>query len=269
MPLLEKGQITIDYTDVGAGSAVILIHSSVSGNRQWRSLVESLKDRHRVAAINLFGYGETTPWSGAVPQSLYAQAQLILALCDELNTPISLVGHSFGGSVALKTAALLGEQVEKLILLEPNPFHLLKAGRLEAYQEAWNLSERVGYALQEGGWYKAAECFADYWLGDGAWMEMPEKRRTAFADALPPIRHEMNSVFNELTDVESWKSLEPQTLVVSDRQTRRPIREIVEVFEQHCPHWTFHYICEGGHMAPLTRPDIINPIVSEFLLSGN
>ncbi|HLK09961.1 MAG TPA: hypothetical protein VKW76_01130 [Candidatus Binatia bacterium] len=37
----------------------MLIHSSVSANRQWRALTETLKNRYRVLAINLFGYGET------------------------------------------------------------------------------------------------------------------------------------------------------------------------------------------------------------------
>jgi pimeloyl-ACP methyl ester carboxylesterase len=77
MPVLSKGSLRIDYTDDGQGQAVVLIHSSVSANRQWRALIEALKDRYRVLAINLFGYGETTRWPGTSPQSLYAQAELV------------------------------------------------------------------------------------------------------------------------------------------------------------------------------------------------
>ena len=62
MPVLSKGGWNIDYVEAGTGSTVILIHSSVSGNQQWRSLGEALKDRYRVLAVNLFGYGDTTPW---------------------------------------------------------------------------------------------------------------------------------------------------------------------------------------------------------------
>jgi pimeloyl-ACP methyl ester carboxylesterase len=74
MPVLSRGTIRIDYTDEGQGQPVIAIHSSVSANRQWRTLTETLRDRYRVLAVNLFGYGETTPWPGTSPQSLYAQA---------------------------------------------------------------------------------------------------------------------------------------------------------------------------------------------------
>ena len=266
MPVLEKGSLRIDYTDDGHGPAVILIHSSVSGNRQWRALGEALAGRYRVLAINLHGYGETTPWPGTTRQSLYAQAQLVLALCGEVSGQVHLVGHSFGGAVALKAASLLGPRAGRLVLLEPNPFHLLRqAGRTQAYLEARALRDHVQCYGALGDWTKVAERFADYWLGDGAWDAMPEKRRAAFAEALPPNIHEWDAVMEEQTPMEEWKLIPARTLVVSDRSTRLPVREIVELFTRFCPHWTFQHVAEGGHMAPLTRPERINPIVRDFL----
>jgi len=266
VPVLSKGSLAIDHTDAGQGEPVILIHSSVSANRQWRALTETLQDRYRVLAINLYGYGETTPWPGTAPQSLHAQAQLVLALCEALDAPVHLVGHSFGGAVALKAATLLGPRVGSLVLLEPNPVHLLRVhGRTEAYLEARALRDHVKCYGSRGDWPRVAERFADYWLGDGAWSAMPEKRRAAFAEALPPNFHEWDAVMDEQASLEEWQALTARTLVVSDPLTRRPIRELVELFAQACPHWTFHAIHEGGHMAPLTRPERVNPVVRDFL----
>ena len=98
---------------------------------------------------------------------------------------------------------------------------------------------------------------------------MPEKRRAAFAESLTPNFHEWDAVLEEETTVEEWKAMTPRTLVVSDKATRLPIREIVDIFATACPHWSFRSIAEGGHMAPLTRPEIINPIVREFLETGS
>ena len=269
MPVHSKGSLKIDYTDKGQGQPVILIPSSVSGNRQWQALSESLKNRYRVLAINLFGYGKTTPWPEGATQSLYAQAQLVLALCEELSCPVHLVGHSFGGSVALKAAMLLNRRVGNLILLEPNPFYLLKqAGRTQVFLELQNLRDHVKCFGSLGDWSKVAECFADYWLGDGAWSKMPDKRRAAFAESLPPNFHEWDAVMNEQTSIEECKALTARTMVVSDKTTRLPIREIVDIFAQNCPHWSFHYISEVGHMAPLTHPEVINPIIRRFLDEG-
>jgi pimeloyl-ACP methyl ester carboxylesterase len=266
MPVLTKEHLKIDYREDGQGEPVILIHSSVSTNRQWRALTDALKDSYHVLAINLFGYGETTPWPGGSSQSLYAQAQLVLALCEELESPVHLIGHSFGGSVALKAATLLGPRVGKLILLEPNPFYLLKQqGRKQAFQEARSLRDHVKCYGALGEWNKVAERFADYWLGGGVWSTMPEKRRIAFLDSLPPKFYEWDAVMEEQTTIEEFGALTARTLVISDATTRLPIREIVNILAQACPHWTFHTIPEGGHMAALTRPEVVNPIIKEFL----
>lgn len=65
-------------------------------------------------------------------------------MCEGAGSPVHLVGYSFGGSVALKAAELLGSRVGSLVLLEPNPFYLLQqAGRTEAYLEARSLRDHV------------------------------------------------------------------------------------------------------------------------------
>ena len=248
---------------------MVLIHSSVSGNRQWRALVDTLKDAYRVVAVNLFGYGETTPWPGTSRQSLHDQAGLALALCEDGEGPVHLVGHSFGASVAMKAASLLAGRVGTLVLLEPNPFYLLEQdGRTEAFLEACALRDHVKRFGSVGDWPRVAARFADYWLGDGAWAAMAEKRRQAFAASLPPNFHEWDAVMSEETPAAEWSRLTARTLVVSAADTRRPIQEIVEILSRACAAWSFVRLPAGGHMAPLTRPDLVDPIVRRFLAGG-
>jgi hypothetical protein len=54
-------------------------------------------------------------------------------------------------------------------------------------------------------------------------------------------------------------------LFVSAADTWPPLRALTELFVKGCPHWTFAELPEGGHMAPLYRPDLVNPIICEFL----
>ncbi len=132
MPILSTEKFKI-YTNDGVGQTIILIHSSISNNQQWRLLVNSLRDRFHVLAKNLFGYGQTYAWTGDSNQTLYDQAKLVIELWSEFKYLISIVSHSFGGSVGIKLATILRDKIFRMVHLERNPFYLLNQhGRIGA-----------------------------------------------------------------------------------------------------------------------------------------
>lgn len=266
--MTDVSPIQVDFLEAGSsGRVVMLVHSSASGARQWRRLMDELKDRFRVRAVNLFGYGKTPSWTTETTQSLEDQARLVEAVLPADADEVYLVGHSFGGSVAMKAAARLRDRVTKLVLLETNPFYLLaQAGRAEAFAEAMDLRNCIKKHGAAGEWMTAAERFSDYWNGRGTWQEMPSERRTAFAQALKPNFFEWDAVMNETTSSEQWASLLPRgTLLVCDPATVLPIREITAILRRSCLEWPYKEVPGGGHMAPLTHPELINPVVGAFL----
>ena len=265
--MTDNPAVQVDFLEAGSsGPAVMLVHSSVAGARQWRRLMDDLKNEFRVRAVNLFGYGRTSAWSTDASQSLGDQAGLVEAALPAGADEVYLVGHSFGGSVAMKAAARLGGRVAKLVLLEPNPIYLLaQAGETEAFADAMAMRDCIKKFGALGQWQVAAETFADYWGGAGSWEGMPPDRRETFTQALKPNFFEWDGVTDETTPVEQWVRLLPRrTLVVSDPATVLPIRALVALLRRSCPQWTYQEAA-GGHMAPLTRADLINPIVVSFL----
>jgi len=95
---------------------------------------------------------------------------------------------------------------------------------------------------------------------------MAPERRAAFATSLKPNYFEWDAVMSGTTPAEQWaEELPRETLLVCDCRTVRPIREIAAVLRRACPGWTYEEIDAGGHMAPLTHPEIVNPIVARFL----
>ncbi|HKD21535.1 MAG TPA: alpha/beta hydrolase [Rhizomicrobium sp.] len=259
--------IKADFLEAGSGPVVMLIHSSVSGARMWRRLMDDLKDDFHVRAVNLYGYGRTPRWASDTPQSLDDQARLVETALPTNAGTFCLVGHSFGGSVAMKLAARLSGRVTKLVLLETNPFYLLEqSGRVDVFGEAMELRDCVKKFGARGEWARAAEKFADYWGGAASWHNMSIERRNTFVEALKPNYFEWDAVMHETTPVEQWARLLPRsTLLVSDPNTVLPIREITTILRRACPVWTYKEIAGGGHMAPLTRPDLVNPLVKAFL----
>jgi pimeloyl-ACP methyl ester carboxylesterase len=264
----DVAEIAVDYLEAGSrGPLVMLVHASASGARQWGRLIDDLQDRFRVRAVNLFGYGATPPWAEQRAQSLADQARLVEAALPPGADKICLVGHSFGGAVAMKAAARLGRRVRKLVLLEANPFDLLaQHGRFRAYGEAVELRDCVKTCGDRGEWAIAAERFADYWGGAGTWRGMRLERRAAFARALRPNYFEWDAVMNDGTTAAEWAAQLPnETLLVADSRSALPIREITTILRRACPSWIYHDVPGAGHMAPLTQPELINPVVNTFL----
>ena len=268
----EVADFPVDFIEAGAaGPVVMLVHSSVSGARQWTLLVDDLKDRFHVRALNLFGYGDTPAWRSGRRQTLDDQARLVEAALPRGASGICLVGHSFGGTVAMKAAARLFGRVAKLVLLETNPFNLLaQHGRTDAMTEAMALRDCVKAYGDRGEWAVAAEIFADYWSGAGTWHRMRPERRVAFAQALRANYFEWDAVMSDDTTAEQWAALLPRdTLLISDSRSALPIREITAILRRACPAWSYRDVPGAGHMAPLTRPDLINPLVRAFLCAPN
>jgi pimeloyl-ACP methyl ester carboxylesterase len=258
----------VDHLEQGAGPTVVLIHSSVAGAGQWRRLMDDLSDQFHLIAINLYGYGGTDAWTMPRDQTLQDQAELLHAILPDQEHRFSIVGHSFGGSVAMKAAALFGERVERLVLIEPNPFYLLEQDdRLDAFAEAKSLRDCIKENGGKEDWETAAAVFADYWTGDGSWGAMPQERRVKFAQALKPNFHEWDAVMNESIPVSEWVSKLPkQTTVISASDTVNSIAQIVDLMKQACTDWRFEELERGGHMAALTQPDKLNPIVRAALV---
>lgn len=265
----EPSTVQADFLEAGSGPLVMLVHSSVCGARQWRHLMEDMKGDFRVRAVNLHGYGKTPPWTASRPQSLDDQARLVETALPA-DEPFFLVGHCFGGSVAMKLAARRPDRVKRLVLLETNPFYLLaQAGRMAAFAEAVDLSTCIKTCGARGEWATAAERFADYWNGAGSWASMSADARNTFSALLKPNYHEWDAVLDETTPAEQWQRQLPRsTLLASDPGTVLPIRDITAILRRACPAWSYREIGGGGHMAPLTRPDLVNPLVMSFLRSG-
>ena len=101
----------VRYVDVGEGPAVVLLHGFASSIENWVTVMPRLVKDHRVIAIDLRGFGWTD--RPVADYSPAAQAKLLKAVLDERKVgKVSIVGHSYGSSVALAFALEYPEQVE-------------------------------------------------------------------------------------------------------------------------------------------------------------
>ncbi len=108
--------INVHYQVKGEGPDVVMLHGVTSSLAIWYAKVmPELAHKFRVTAYDLRGHGYSDPTpTGYTSQ---AMADDLLALLDHLNIEKArLVGHSFGGSIALHLAMLHPERVEGVVL---------------------------------------------------------------------------------------------------------------------------------------------------------
>ena len=117
---VQTGAIRTNYLEQGSGEPLVLLHGSgpgVSSYANWRLVLDSLAEHARVLAPDLAGFGYTE-----IPddQEFTREAWLaqIVDFLDELGLDrVSVVGNSFGGSMALALAIAHPDRVEKLVLM--------------------------------------------------------------------------------------------------------------------------------------------------------
>ena len=257
----------VDYLEAGCGPTVLLLHSSASGNHQWKNFINSSKDSFHFIALNLLGYGKTEKWKSEYPQKLIDQVRLLEKIPSLMDRNFSVIGHSFGGSVAMMAALHFEHAIDKLILIEPNPFYLLKtSGFSEAYQEALVLQKKIK-KYYNNDWEKAVSFFSDYWNGKGSWEMYSDYQKERFSEILKPNFYEWDAVLNETTTIEDWyKKLPSNTTFISAQDTVFSIKEIRRLFMRHCKNWNFQTIKSGGHMAIIKKPDQLTQLLQKALL---
>jgi pimeloyl-ACP methyl ester carboxylesterase len=258
----------VAYLEQGAGAPVVLLHSTGASGNQWRRAAAELGDRFRVVAPDLCGYGGTAAWQGEGEISLAAEAALVAALIERLDEPVHLVGHSFGGAVALRLAQDRRELVKSLALIEPVAFHLLRDGDAidaQAFDEISGVAEGVARAVACGEFQCGFGRFVDYWSGDGAWAALPEEKRRGMAPALGKVALDFWSALNDRARLRDLAELDVPTLVIRGGTSPLPVRRIAWHLGRTLPRVRLETIERAGHMAPLTHAAEVNALLAAHL----
>ena len=120
----------LSYLEAGEGEhAVVLIHGNFAGKSWWRDILADPPDAARLFAPDLPGFGESPADPDFAPFiSRYARSLANFLDATGIERPV-LVGHSFGGAVAVQLALSDPERFPAMLLLSPAPFTGLRTPR--------------------------------------------------------------------------------------------------------------------------------------------
>ena len=254
------------YFEAGAGSAVVLLHCTLSSKNQWRALSGMLEGEHRVIAPDLYGYGETPMPEKREGFTLLDEAELVQSLLDRLLLPdetFHLVGHSYGGAVALCLSHRYPERIKTLTLFEPVAFHLLDRAD-PGFAQVLAMMGELERLLAAGRPAEAAATFLDYWGGPESFANFPARVRHDFTRRTAKLALDFQALTGTPLTLNDYRELAMPVTLIAGRSSRPPALRVAEelcrVLPDCRPRWV-----EAGHMGPVTHPELVNPIIEQSL----
>lgn len=110
--------MTLHHTALGTtGSRVVFVHGLFGQGKNWTQIAKQLTPQHRVQLIDLPQHGRS-PWSEHFD---FVEAAEQITEVLPVDEPVSLVGHSLGGKVAMVLALLHPERIERLCVADVSP----------------------------------------------------------------------------------------------------------------------------------------------------
>lgn len=255
------------HRESGAGPGVVCVHANASSSSQWRGLMDLLAPAYRVLAPDSYDCGRSPKWPSDRVITLADEAALIEPVLAKAGSPLSLVGHSYGGAIALIAALAKPGRVRSLLLYEPTLFSLIEAQR-PSPNDADGIRNAVAAstaALDAGDANRAAEAFIDYWMGAGAWQQTPEARKPPIAESVRNVRRWAHALITEPTPLERFRSLEMPVLYMVGKRSTASAHGVARLLKPVLPRVEYLEFEKLGHMGPVTHPEPVNDAIRRFL----
>jgi pimeloyl-ACP methyl ester carboxylesterase len=223
---------------------VILLHSALGDSRLWKRQVPALEREHHVLAPDLPGWGDNP-----MPAEPYSFVDFVAELL-----PGVLVGNSFGGAIALRTALAHQDRVERLVLV---------GSGLPAWD--WTEEMRTHFAAEEevfeaGDLDGAAELNMEFWVKPEHRDEVRPQQRRALE--LQSAHEEPELLWPELPPL---SSLELPTLVVVGADDHADFQAIAQHLAEQIQDAELVVVPGAGHLVGVDQPEELNALLLEFL----
>jgi pimeloyl-ACP methyl ester carboxylesterase len=235
---------------------VIALHCSGADASQWQSLARALEEKFEVLTPEHFGSKSRGPWTGEHAFTLADEAFATLTHIDETSDNIHLVGHSYGGDVALNAALHRPDRIASMVLYEPAAFHLLRQMQergAAAYAEIASLARYIGKGLLSGDYRSAVAKFVDYWNGPGAWRAMPPGLQKTLLRWAPKGPLDFQASINEPTPPSAYSTLTCPVLILRGEHSPRPSCVVAQCLAELLPNSKLAVVPGAGHMGPISH----------------
>ncbi|MGJ3239850.1 MAG: 2-succinyl-6-hydroxy-2,4-cyclohexadiene-1-carboxylate synthase [Anaerolineae bacterium] len=239
---------------------VLCLHGFTGHGSDWSATISCLPQTYQALAPDIVGHGDDT-----APDDLKAYCMETVAeyLMRGLSEPLTLVGYSMGGRLALYIACHYPDQVRGLVLVSASPGLRTETERAERRQRDEQLADQI--EAQGMAW------FVEYWSELALWDSQSEALKAQLN--AQRARHTARGLAQNLRGMGTgampslWDDLPHLTM---------PVQLIVGALDhkfvalnqdmmQAIPHAELFIVPDAGHALHLEQPDRFQQILTRFL----
>jgi len=245
----EIDGLKINYRIIGEGQPILVLHGWGSQSEKWQKAGELLKEKKfQIIIPDLPGFGKSQepfqPWNLDDYFNFLGKFVQFLKL-----KKFHLLGHSFGGAVAVKYALKFPEKIEKLILIAPALYR-----RDSLKTKFWRKIAKISKIFSFGPFYcQSRKIFYKFFIGKS---DYPYAKGIMKETYLKIIKEDLSGLLEKIQI--------PTLIIWGEKDDIKNIKEAYLINEK-IKNSELKTIPEVGHSPHLEVPEILTKIILEFL----
>lgn len=264
----------IAFLDRGDGPVLLFVHGLGSNLSLWRHTFGAFADTHRVVALDLPGFGESS--KGDVPATMSFFADTLAAFLDARDIDrATVVGISMGGQIGVVFALRFPHRLDRLALVSPSGIESFTESEASSLRSLMTPEAIVTTSARRIRQNVALNFHV--WSDEYAWLV---EQRTAMAQRSDFPEYAVANARAVAGMLEApvrsrLAGLSAPTLLVfgaNDQLIPNPylhpeesIDAVARVARERLPHAHVHMVPQSGHLVMIERPAVFHKKLRSFL----
>lgn len=261
--MIEEVRGNIDYEESGGGPTMVLVPGSCSTGAAWRPVIAAWENRFRCVTTSLPGYGGTDERRTPGNASISLEAETLESVIRKAGGRVHLVGHSFGGLVALAVVLRGRVRLASLAIIEAPAVMMLHGSGETPHIRAFGDMTDAYFAAFRNGKADAVETLIDFFAGAGTFASWPPRVR-AYAVATTPVNIlDWETAFDFPPTAQALAQIETPTLVITGGESHPAMQRVNEILSERMIGSTLATIQGAAHFMIASHAAEVARLVAE------
>lgn len=251
------------YEQAGTGETILFIHGTQEDYRVFMPQLDLLKDEYKVISYSRrYNYPKANKYQEGIAFSPETEAQDLETLLKSLKVnAVHIVGHSFGGLVAMEYTHKNPDKVQSLTLSEPPLLRL--SGCEQWYQTAQKgLIENVGAAFKTNDTTQVMKAIFEFFVGVDIQDRVPPEVLQSLKANLSEVKALVNSD-NPFPDLST--DFQTPVMLITTANTMPILKCTNEALVRKMPNAKHIHLPDASHEMWMTHPEILSTHLKAFI----